>query len=227
MLKALLNLFYPELCLACGNGLVEGETYICLDCKLNLPKTDFHKYSENPADQIFWGRFPFQRASSYLYFEKAAGVQKILHNIKYQGGKQLAKMVGYWYGSDLKSINSYQNIDFIIPVPLHKTKLKTRGYNQSEWFAHGLSRAMNVPIQADNLVRIHKSETQTRKTRYRRWENVSEIFAVEHPELLNNKHILLVDDVVTTGATIEACAQKLLALNCGIKISIATIAFAS
>ena len=227
MLKALLHLFYPELCVACGNGLISGETYICLDCKLNLPRTGFHKYSGNPADQIFWGRFPLQRASSYLYFEKAAGVQKILHNIKYQGGKQLAKTVGQWYGTELKTIENYKDINFIIPVPLHKSKIISRGYNQSEWFAIGLSETMKIPFQNNNLLRIHKSETQTRKTRSKRWENVSEIFNVANPELLKNKHILLVDDVVTTGATLEACAQKLLSLNCGIKISIATIAFAS
>ena len=226
-LKGILHLFYPELCIACGESLVTGETYICLDCSLNLPKTGFHKLKNNPAEQVFWGRFPMQRVSSYLYFEKAAGVQHILHHIKYQGGKELAKRVGRWYGDDLKEIDDYRSIDYIIPVPLHKSKLISRGYNQSEWFALGLSESMKVPIQTNNLIRIAKSETQTRKTRYRRWENVSEIFAVQHPELLKNKHILLVDDVVTTGATLEACAQKLLGLNCGIKISIATIAFAS
>ena len=227
VLKSLLHLFYPELCVACGGGLVSNETYICLDCQLNLPKTGFHKYSGNPADQIFWGRFPLQRASSFLYFEKAAGVQKILHHIKYLGGKKIAKMIGELYGDELKSIGEYDNIDVIIPVPLHKSKLISRGYNQSEWFALGLSETIKVPVQSNNLIRIYKSETQTRKTRYKRWQNVSDIFAVAHPDLLKNKHILLVDDVVTTGATLEACAQQLLALNCGIKISIATIAFAS
>ncbi len=139
----------------------------------------------------------------------------------------MAKMIGNWYGSDLQTIDEYKNLNLIIPVPLHKSKLISRGYNQSEWFALGLSETMKVPVQNNNLSRIHKSETQTRKTRYKRWENVSEIFEVVRPELLNDKHILLVDDVVTTGATLEACAQKLLSLNCGIKISIATIAFAS
>jgi len=226
-LNGLQHLLYPELCLACAGELGQGEKYICLDCSLNLPKTDFHKNHGNPAEQVFWGRFSFRSVSSYYYFEKAAGVQQIMHHIKYRNGKDLAKSVGFWYGQELKFFEDYQNLDCIIPVPLHKTKLISRGYNQSEWFANGLAGALNVPVQNDNLVRMVKSETQTRKTRYKRWENVSDIFEVKFPERLENKHILLVDDVVTTGATIEACAQKILALNCGATISIATIAFAS
>jgi len=222
-----LNLVYPEICIACRAALSTGEKFICLDCSLNLPKTKFHEFEGNPAEQVFWGRFPFQRISSYLYFEKAAGVQQILHEIKYRDGKQVAKMIGQWYGYDLMKVKDYQSIDYVIPVPLHKSKLISRGYNQSEWFANGLAESMKVTVENNNLIRLVKSETQTRKTRYKRWENVSEIFQIQDPDRIKDKHILLVDDVMTTGATLEACAQKILALNCGTKISIATIAFAS
>jgi ComF family protein len=223
----LLHLFYPELCVACKGHLGSGEKLICLECIQNLPKTGFHNIIGNPAERIFWGRFPFQKCSSYLYFEKAAGVQQIMHSIKYQGYKNVAELLGIWYGVDLAKVPIYQTIDLIIPVPLHDNKLKIRGYNQSEWFAKGLSKGMNIPVNKDCLLRKVNSETQTRKTRYKRWENVSEIFGISHPEQLENKHILLVDDVVTTGATLEACAQTILALNCGSIISIATLAFAN
>ena len=226
-LNDFLHLFYPQLCLACQGQLGNAETLICLECKYNLPKTGFHQVKNNPVSRIFWGRFPFENCSSYLYFEKAADVQQIMHHIKYRGGKEVARLVGLWYGEELSQSLGYNDIDMIIPVPLHAEKLKKRGYNQSEWFAMGLSDGMNIPVNTNCLYRIKNSETQTKKTRFKRWENVSDIFDVKNPEQLKNKHILLVDDVVTTGATLEACAQTILDLNCGTIISIATLAFAN
>jgi len=225
--SSVIHLFYPELCAACQNPLGTGEQFLCLDCSISLPKTGFHKTEKNPVEQVFWGRFPIVSASAYMYFHKAAGAQNILHRIKYRGGKELAKTIGEWFGEDLASMPLYKSIDYIVPVPLHKSKERDRGYNQSEWFGQGLSKTMGIPMMGQNLVRIRKSETQTRKTREKRWQNVSGIFAVEQPEKFVNKHVLLVDDVVTTGATLEACAQTILALNCGSKISIATLAFAN
>jgi ComF family protein len=227
IIESFIHLWYPELCVSCKSQLNRSEEYICLDCIVNLPKTDFHSYKSNPAERVFWGRIPVESVACYLHFEKAAGVQQIMHHIKYKGAKELAKMIGNWYGADLMQSPRFKNIDYIIPVPLHDSKLKLRGYNQSEWFASGLSKSMNVPVMNNNLVRVKKSETQTKKTRYKRWENVSEIFDVKDEKALLNKHILIVDDVVTTGATLEACAQTILALNCGTKISIATLAFAN
>jgi ComF family protein len=227
IIDSFIHLWYPELCLSCKTSLNRSEEFICLDCELHLPKTNFHTFKSNPAEKIFWGRFPIENAAAYLYFEKSAGVQQIMHQIKYKGRKELARKLGDWYGTDLINQPGYKSINDIIPVPLHQKKLKTRGYNQSEWFAMGLSNSMKIPVMKENLVRIKNSETQTKKTRYKRWENVSEIFQIQNPALLRDKHILLVDDVVTTGATLEACAQTILALNCRCKISIVTLAFAN
>jgi ComF family protein len=228
IVNAFLHLFYPETCIACHGPLDTGETLICIACLHGLPETGFHKFEGNPVERVFWGRFPLSYGAAYLYFEKAAGVQDIMHHIKYRGGKKAAEMLGARFGRQLYQLPQYKNIDCIIPVPLHDAKLKARGYNQSEWFAKGLSMGMaGLPLNTTSLYRIKNSETQTRKTREERWKNVSEIFGIREPALLRNKHILLVDDVITTGATLEACAQTILALNCGNKISIATLAFAS
>jgi ComF family protein len=227
LFDSFMHLWYPELCVSCSGALNAGEQYLCLDCMLNLPKTNFHNYRQNPAEKIFWGRLPVEMAASYLHFEKAAGVQQMMHQIKYKGKKDLAKILGTWYGTDLSPVPELRDLDYIIPVPLHPSKQKIRGFNQSEWFATGLSETMKIPVMSGNLVRMKNSDTQTRKSRYKRWENVHEIFHVADPDLIKNKHLLLVDDVVTTGATLEASAQTILALNCGAKISIATLAFAN
>lgn len=226
ILSAFSHLIYPELCLSCGTALNAGEKLICLECRFSLPKTDFHLIKDNPAEKIFWGRVPVQMAASYLHFEKKSGIQSILHHLKYRGKKEIGRMLGHWYGLDLKK-SEIPRFDMIIPVPLHPSKFRSRGYNQSEWFGKGLSESLGIPVVTDNLVRIRKSESQTRKSRFNRWQNVSGIFAVQYPERLINRHILLVDDVITTGATLEACAQTILALNCGAKISMVTLAFAN
>ena len=162
-------------------------------------------------------------ATSFYLFSKKSRVQRLLHHLKYKGVKEVGFVVGKLFGYELKESIYFKNIDFIVPVPLHENKLKKRGYNQSEWIAIGLAEAMNVPININSLYRKQDSQTQTKKSRYKRWENVGDIFWVSDNEL-NGKRVLLVDDVVTTGATIEACAQVLLQQNC--KILVATIAYA-
>jgi ComF family protein len=164
-----------------------------------------------------------ESASSYLYFQKKGITQKLLHQLKYKGQKEVGRKLGLYYGYDLKE---HLEADCIIPIPLHKSRLRTRGYNQSEWFGKGLSEAMEIPMDSGSVVRIRKTETQTRKGRYKRWENVEGIFAVMDPEKLAGCHVLLVDDVVTTGATLEACAQALVAAVADVKISVVTIAVA-
>lgn len=217
------DLFYPSVCAGCYAKLNKDEKDICLLCKNSLPKTNFHLIDENPIKKLFWGKFPIHHASSYLYFTKHSKVQNILHNIKYNGHKELAQTMGMLFGAELKYSLNFKDVDVIIPVPLHSKKLKSRGFNQSEYFGIGLSEAMGIPLSVNNLIRQSNSSTQTKKNRFQRWENVSEIFAVLEPEQFKNKHLLLIDDVITTGATLEACYQAL-AKSQNIKLSVASIA---
>lgn len=223
LLYDFIDLFYPRVCAGCYAKLNKEEKEICLICKNSLPKTNFHVIDENPVKKLFWGKLPIHHATSYLYFTKHSKVQNILHNIKYNGHKELAQTMGQMFGAELKNSINYRDVDIIIPVPLHPKKLKSRGFNQSEYFGIGLSESMEIPLSVNNLVRQSNSSTQTKKNRFQRWENVSDIFAVLEPEKFQNKHLLLIDDVITTGATLEACYQAL-AKSGNIKLSFASIA---
>jgi len=223
MINDFFNLIFPRLCCACNNALFKKERVLCANCVVSLPKTNFHSDKENPVNKVFWGRVDVEMATSFYLFSKKSRVQNLLHNLKYKGVKEVGFVVGRLMGLDLKHAEYFSQVDFIVPVPLHKNKLKKRGYNQSEWIAKGLSAAMKIPMNTACLCRKEDSQTQTKKSRYKRWENVGEIFGVSGMEL-DGKRILLVDDVVTTGATLEGCAQVLLKKNC--KIYIATIAYA-
>jgi len=218
------NLFFPDLCVVCNEHLVNQEKLICTKCLYKLPKTNFHLHKDNPVSQVFWGRVPIENATGYFFFHKGSTYQHMMHKYKYHGYKEIGYVLGKSFGSQLRE-SHFNTIDVIVPVPLHKTKLKKRGYNQSEWFGMGLAEALEKPIDTKNFMRSIATETQTRKSRFERWKNVEDIFTVVNPELLMGKHILLVDDVVTTGATLEACAHKLLEIP-ETKISIATLAVA-
>ncbi|PCI94382.1 MAG: amidophosphoribosyltransferase [Flavobacteriales bacterium] len=223
MFNDFFNLIFPKLCCACNTTLLKNEKVICVNCVLTLPKTNFHLDKENPVNKVFWGRVQVEMATSFYLFSKKSRVQHLLHQLKYKGGKYVGAVVGELLGNDLKKAKYFKGIDFVIPVPLHKNKLKKRGYNQSEWIAKGVAEAMNISINTTTLFRKEDSQTQTRKSRYKRWENVGEIFGIATNEL-EGKKVLLIDDVVTTGATIEACAQVLIKQNC--KVYVATIAYA-
>lgn len=225
MLLDFFNLIFPRLCFACNEALLKGENFLCISCQINLPKTDFHKDKENRVAQSFWGRINIEIATSYYYFNKGGKVQNLIHHLKYKGDKEVGEYIGKQYGYDLREVEHFQSIDFIVPVPLHPKKEKKRGYNQSEWFAKGLSTTMGIPINTEILYRKENSETQTKKGRYDRWENVNEVFGVKQEAKIAGKNILLVDDVITTGATLEACAEVLLKQKTGV-IKIATIACA-
>lgn len=224
--KDFLSLFLPDTCVACGNNLLHNEKYICTNCLIDLPKTNFSNDNENPVAKIFWGRAYIQFASSFLYFQKGSRVQKIMHSFKYKGQKEIGILLGQMFAEELKNIDIIKTIDYIVPVPLYWKKLKKRGYNQSEYFALGLSKILEIPVASNALIRIYDSDTQTRKSKYQRWENVSNIFVLENPAKFFSKHVLIVDDVITTGATLEACANEFLKYKEN-KVSIATIAMAN
>jgi ComF family protein len=225
MLNDFLSLIYPRNCVSCGNSLFKHEEQVCNYCYLNLPKTNFHKQQRNPVDTLFYGRTSLLLASSFYLFQKKGSIQKVLHAIKYKHNRALAVLVGKWYAEDLLQNPIISKADFIVPVPLHSKKFKIRGYNQSEEFAKGLSEGLNIPLNISILKRKEFTSTQTKKSKYERWENVEDVFELIFPETFKNKHIILVDDVITTGATIEACCQLLQQIE-GIQISVLSIAYA-
>lgn len=224
MLSDFFALIYPESCAACGQTLLKNEDTLCISCIINLPRTNYWKTKDNPVSKIFWGRIPVENACSFYQFSKGGKVQRLLHQLKYKGNKNAGYVSGKLFGAELKD-SPFNEIDAIIPVPLHFSKIKKRGYNQSELISLGLSETLGKPTKTNWLIRKYASETQTKKSRYKRWENVKEIFATENEQEFEGKHLLIVDDVITTGATIEACAQQLLQVK-NVKISVVALASA-
>jgi len=225
-LNDLSNILYPRLCIACGRLLQRTEKSICIYCRYDLPETGFHQHIENPVHEKFYGRLPLENASSLYYFHKSSRVQHLIHALKYNGEKQIGIELGKLYGHYLKNAPGFSSVQLIIPVPLHKRKLHHRGYNQSELFSKGLSEIMHIPSAPELLKRKVFTDTQTHKSRMERWENVKSVFIAMHHNRYAGKHILLVDDVLTTGATLEACGNALLEKCKDIRLSIATIACA-
>jgi len=219
------GLLFPQLCPACGASLMAGEEVICTDCRFTLPFTNFHLQPDNIVARQFWGKVELQGAYALYYFAKGGKVQNLMHHFKYKGMQEIGVLLGNIAGEQLAKSDIFSSVDIIIPVPLHKKRLKERGYNQSTCFADGLAQRLTAVVDDGNLVRVKSTETQTHKSRFSRFENMQEVFAVSDPEKLNGKHVLLVDDVVTTGSTLEACSLQLLKVD-GLKLSIATIAYA-
>ncbi|GAB2563989.1 ComF family protein [Spirosoma areae] len=211
-----IDLLFPTLCLGCSQSLGANETILCTSCRINLPETGQHRepYDQNLLNK-FAGKVPIQFLASFMYFTKGGIVQKLIHSIKYKGQKEAAKALAGWYGHQLKTESKHiRDIDVIIGVPLHQSRLQQRGYNQADWIAEGLAEALCVPMRTDVLVRKRFKESQTRKNRLERWENVKTVFAVVNPDVIRGKRVILVDDVLTTGATLEACTIELLRANC-------------
>jgi ComF family protein len=219
-------LFYPKICESCGQSLRQQETILCTSCLVKLPRTGFHKDKESELAQVFWGRIEIEHITSLMHFVKGSTYRKLIHKLKYQKRPDIGVFLGKELGSELHVSGLFDDVDSIVPVPLHPDRYKTRGYNQAEKIGEGLSETLKVPMDATNFYRAVATTTQTKKGRFDRWENVAEVFQVNDESKFKNKHILLIDDVITTGATIEACAQRLLKIE-GVKISIASLGFAS
>jgi len=219
------HLFYPDVCAACGQRLVNQEKVICTRCLVDLPRTNFYNQKDNPVSQLFWGRVNIQNATALFRFQKGSRFQDLLHLLKYKGRQDVGVELGRQLGYELKKSELFNMAEVVIPVPLHPKREKKRGYNQAECIANGIAESMGIEVQTMNLVRNVETQTQTKKTRIERWKNVDSIFELIQPEKLQKKQTLLVDDVVTTGATLEACSQALLKAE-GVKINIATLAMA-
>jgi len=221
----LINLMFPNLCVVCGTNLLKNEHQLCLSCLHDIPKTNYHLMKDNPIEKRFWGKVPVYNATSYFFFQKGSSFQKLLHILKYKGNKEIGELMGKYAAIDLLDSPDFTSIDLIIPVPLHPKKYKIRGYNQSEWIGKGISTILDKPQDISILVRIRENATQTKKSVYERFENTEGIFELSDKTILEGKHVLLVDDVLTTGSTLEACVKALLETK-GIKVSIFTLAVA-
>jgi len=223
-IKDILNIFFPDVCVCCNEHLTRNEETICLVCRHDLPLTNFTNEAHNLVEKSFYGRIQIENATALFYFLKKGLTQQLLHELKYKNQQQIGIFTGNWLGIEIKKSNRFKNIDYIIPVPLHPKKHKTRGYNQVTTFGKSLENVLKIPFKENFLKKISSTKTQTKKIRLDRWKNVQELFVVENLEKLEHKHILLIDDIITTGSTLEACCKSFSKIK-GLKISIACIAY--
>ena len=225
----MLNLLFPTVCNGCQELLLKDETIICTACRYNLPLACHHRTNDLTFLNMFYGRFALENATALLQFQKRGITQNILHNLKYRNQGNISSFFGKWLGAELAENKDYKTVDLVIPVPLHKQKLKKRGYNQVAGFGKEVAQALAVPYKDDVLLKVSKTTSQVFKERFSRfnssWKQEG-VFSLQNIEHIKNKHILLVDDIVTTGATLENCANQLLKAN-NVKLSFATIAIAT
>jgi len=222
--SGLAHIFFPHLCVGCGSDIINKEQLLCVQCINQLPATNFELYANNPVEKIFWGRAAIISASCQFYFTKNSILQHILHQFKYKGKKDIGIYFGQMIGKALSQSNRFANIDALIPLPLFASREKNRGYNQAAVLAEGISSVMKLPVLENVIERITATATQTKKNRIERWQNIDGKFMVKDQKVIKDKHILLVDDVITTGATLDACANELLQAE-GVRVSIATLAY--
>lgn len=222
---SLLHLVFPNVCAGCGSDLVGNNTVLCLKCMDILPETNFELYPDNPVEKKFWGRLPLRCAASQYYFGSESLMKRLMHQFKYRGNKELGLQLGRMMGDSLKRSGRFQ-IDALIPLPLFVSKEKRRGFNQATILCEGMAENMDVPVLKDVIARSHYTDTQTKKGRVERWQNMEDKFILIKPEAIFDKHVMLIDDVVTTGATLEACGVELLRAK-NVKLSIATLCYAA
>lgn len=216
-------LFFPKYCSSCNRNLMHYEKAICMHCLTQLPRLRIHDEEQNTVEKLFWGRVDLHSATAFLNMPRNGSTHRLIHRLKYHGDQEVGQRLGALFGHELLESARMSKVDVIIPVPLHPKKLHVRGYNQCDCIAQGLAETMGVDVSLNNLTRVHFNATQTRRGRVSRWTNVKDIFWVREPEKLENKKILLIDDVITTGATIEACAMALKKVP-GVQLSVGALA---
>lgn len=224
-IEDLFGLLYPKLCPACGDHLPLKNQKLCFTCDAAIPLTNYHLLDENPVTEKFAGRVKIEKGGALFKFTKEGRVQKVIHQLKYQNKPEIGVNLGEMYGREVQENNPFQSVDMIIPVPLHPKKEKKRGYNQSDMIAQGLSKSLGKPWKRNILIRSEYTTTQTKKSNVERFANVENAFVINNSKLIENKHILLVDDVLTTGATFEACILKLQEVK-NVKVSVMVLGFA-
>lgn len=222
ILTHFIELFFPRLCICCQNRLIQGEEHICLSCLSNLPQTDHLSDTDNKLEDFFAGRFPFGRIASFAYFSKGGSIQKLVHELKYKNNPDLGIYIGRLCGKQILKHNAFSDIDYIVPIPLHKNRIKKRGYNQSFMIAKGISQIIKKPVNTEHLIREIDNPSQTKNSRFERWENTKGIFRVTNNIAFENSHVLLIDDIITTGSTLEVCAKEILKCD-NAKVSIYTV----
>lgn len=216
-------LLFPRICVVCSTSLIRAEEVICTHCNIQMPRTRYHTMKDNPIEMRLLGLMPVERATAYFYYQKESYFRRIVHELKYKDRKRIGEVMGRYMATEMKNSTFFEGIDVIMPVPLHKKKLRKRGYNQSEWLARGLSQTTGIPVDAGSLIRVVHTDTQTKKRQYDRWQNIQTVFQLTNPAGYTGKHILIVDDVLTTGATIVGCANAFGGVK-GVKFSVITLA---
>lgn len=219
------RLLFPMRCAVCGTTLQDGEEAVCFRCNIGMPRTYYHLEKDNRVEKMFWGKIPLVRATSYMFYRKGGDYRHILHLLKYSGRKDLGYMMGRLVAADIRRNGFFEGIDIIVPVPLHPSRLRERGYNQSEYLAKGISEVTGIPVDVASIQRCVYTHSQTKKSVYERWENVNGIFSVADKTVFSGRHVLIVDDVLTTGATITACADVLSDVE-DVRFSVLTLAVA-
>ncbi len=220
------HLFFPNICAACGRNLLTGENALCISCQVALPRTRFWARKENDIEKLLWGRVDLQLADAFLLMPKKGVVQRLIHELKYKGNQDLGLQLGRLFGKEIMNHSKFNHIDVLMPVPLHPHKKRIRGYNQCDLIAAGMNEWLQTDLHTETLIRTNFNSSQTKLSRYNRWSNVEEIFILNEPATLYGKHVLLIDDVITTGSTIEACAQAIQKAG-DVKLSVASLAIPS
>ena len=224
-LADLRSLFLPAHCMACEKTMENREDFICVECRAKMPTTGYHLRYDNPMAERLRSMLPrIEGATAMFFYINKGSWRHLIHNIKYHNMWRAAVRVGYWYGCQMRTATHFQDIDYVVPIPLHRARRVKRGYNQSEKIAQGIAEALNVKMLTREVVRLRNNPSQVTRSRLERWSNVEALFNVKHPEQLAGRHILLVDDVFTTGATMISCAESIFAKAPTVRISVATLA---